>query len=839
MEFLRPALPHSRWRRLWHSERLAPLRFYGHYLRWPLLLVLLALAGEKLIFYGALPLAGCVRREWDYAQAGRAYAAGHDDAALAAIRRALLETRGDARLWRLAARISTRLDSPEAAYCWEQADRLEPGSTDTELALAEAALALNQAELAGTALREVTPTDQADTRYAIDAGRLAQTEGNPARARYWFEQAEAGRPGTAPALFALADWHGGLAMTPDQARAREIYLELARRPDECVAAWRALDALDLRRHDFAAARIDGNALFATPGATFADRVAQLDAADSRATADAALAVLLRTPRPADAALVLDWMTAHARTETALIWIRHQNESWQDDAAIGAARARCLAALGDWETLRDDQRDSVWPGHESERLMLLARASLELGNEGDARAAWQQAIAACAQPGDFAQLAHAADSFRGPDGWSEEKAEVWTALANRFPGQEWPLRALLAYQLGRGDLAAAQSVAAQMAALTPDDPSPRANFDLIRLLRGDGADQAAADLQELVRAAPENPDVVTATAYSLYRAGRFDDALATLGALDQTVLNAPERAAYLGQLLAAAGPIDRAKKALELARVQPGLLDAQRDGIARSLDLLAYRRAMADLLHGRDAATRGQARDFFISRASSGMTVFLIGKSVALATNPARAADALARLKPDELNQAELTLYEGAVLNLTGKAREAVPLLELTAGLPVETPAAKWRRAIEAWWTLVDRAPFDASRTAGLLTAYRGLEKQELLPAFWQRDKVREMKLTRAALNHGALADAVQERLEALARHVSVTPEMEAEIGYALFLQGRIESGRERLEVLSPAELARPEPALDYAAILRACGETKRADQYTIMAGRELAGEKSP
>jgi hypothetical protein len=333
-----------RCRRLWNSERLAPLRFYGRYFRLPLLLAVLALTGDKLLFYGGIPLAAEARGEWDYLRAERALAGGRDQEALIAIRQALLETRGEARFWRLAARISGRLNSPEEAYCWSQADRLDPGSIDTELALAEAALKQDQPELATSALREITPDAQHGARYELAAGQLAQAQDHSERARYWFMQVEAGRARDARTLFVLAGWHGALGSASDQARARMLLLELAARPAQRLEALRALVGLDLRRRDSVTARSDGRTLLATPGATFADRLAQLDAAASVDEVDSQLAALLRAASRDDAAQALDWMAAHDRAKSALNWMEHQNKSWRDDPVIGPARARCLAAL---------------------------------------------------------------------------------------------------------------------------------------------------------------------------------------------------------------------------------------------------------------------------------------------------------------------------------------------------------------------------------------------------------------------------------------------------------------------------------------------------------------
>ena len=166
----------------------------------------------------------------------------------------------------------------------------------------------------------------------------------------------------------------------------------------------------------------------------------------------------------------------------------------------------------------------------------------------------------------------------------------------------------------------------------------------------------------------------------------------------------------------------------------------------------------------------------------------------------------------------------------------MPLLELSAGLPVETPATIWHRSIEAWWTMVDCHDDDPDLAAGLLTAYQGLDEQEPAALFWRRDAARELALTRTLLHRGLLAGVVQERLQALARRIPPTPEMEAEIGYALFLRGRTEAARQRLAVLTPAERTQPEIAFYEAAIRHGADGMPRASSG-LPAGRELAGQK--
>jgi hypothetical protein len=291
------------------------------------------------------------------------------------------------------------------------------------------------------------------------------------------------------------------------------------------------------------------------------------------------------------------------------------------------------------------------------------------------------------------------------------------------------------------------------------------------------------------------------------------------------------------LLAAAGPLDQAEAALGVAQGEPNLPDPQRRALVHAQNLVAYRRALAALFQPGNPAAAEKARDFFLERAPEGDPVFLIGAAMALLPNGAASAQMLARVDGPALDAVGLELDEGAVLALAGPVSRGLPRLELANALPMETPLARWNRMVEAWWEIQHRSAFDPAVAAGLLGSYRGLESAEPPADFWRRDEQREVGLARETLAAGALPDPVQTRLEALLHHVPPTPEIEAEIGYALFLQGRVEAGRQRLEVLSEADRRRPEPARYYAAILRACGETKRAQGYELLASREAGPRK--
>jgi tetratricopeptide (TPR) repeat protein len=512
---------------------------------------------------------------------------------------------------------------------------------------------------------------------------------------------------------------------------------------------------------------------------------------------------------------------------------------------GGARPRGagadLDALGLWEHLRDVQAADVWPGREPERLLILVRACRALGDEPGARAAWEQALLACRGEADdralFDGLPRMAAENPAP-AWDEERAALLTRIVQRYPDQGWALRALLEYERTAHDSPRVEELEAQLAALDPNDAAAAARDALARLLLGSRMDQASATLARLERQAPDDAVVATAEAYDLYRQGRFGEALAALGGLSPAELQAPERAVYLGALLAVAGPMDRAGERLRAARAWPELSDEEGALAGRAQEILSYRGAMAGLLDGTVAPARSADTFACLGQETTNPGIFLVGQSVARARTGAAAAAArlLGSVDVSALDPAGLSIYLGGVLEQAGAHERAVPYLTLASDLPFQSQAEKGRAAVETWWAIANATPAAPENRVGLFAAYRGLDAHETDAAFWRRDGPRQVELVRTALLQGLAPELALERLQGLARHVPSTPAMESLFGYALLLQGQPLAARERIELLAPVERAVPEPSLYYGVILAACGE-KTAAAASLR--RALAANLSP
>ena len=425
-----------------------------------------------------------------------------------------------------------------------------------------------------------------------------------------------------------------------------------------------------------------------------------------------------------------------------------------------------------------------------------------------------------------------ETNRAPSSGRGARAQVWSQMASRYPGQAWIVRALLQDALARHDSLRVENGWAQLAAIDPGDIDSIARSAQVSLLRGSRVEHASALLQSLHAGHPEDAVVTTAGAFDCYRQGRFADALALLGGLTPKDLAAPERAPYLGALLAVAGPPDQASAYLQVAEAQPQLLPEESALVRRSRQLLAYRTTMAALLHGPPATPTSVSDPAHPSLLPDGDPALLrVAQCVALSRSghSAEATQVLAGIDPASLDSANLSIYLGGVLDLAGQKIKAMSYLELSPDLPFETRAQRFHEAVESWWNLQKGAPTDPARAAGLLAAYRGLDIEETSAAFWREDAPREMDFIRRALLQGTAVEAVQERLHALLGRVPSTPEMQAECAYALLSQGQAGAARDRMEVLAPADLMRPQPALYYGLILAACGDRQRARPYLLLA----------
>jgi len=273
------------------------------------------------------------------------------------------------------------------------------------------------------------------------------------------------------------------------------------------------------------------------------------------------------------------LLVHAKTDEAARWLGSLPGELQTRSDVRLARADCLMALHDWDGLKAMLEGADWGGSEFFRHALLARVYRENNAATSAQADWLQAARLAA--GDaraLTTLARLTTSWK----WQRELEEVLWTLVQRFPGEQWALRALSEAYLEKGNTLGLHKIYEELVKRDSNDRIARNNLAVTSLLLHLQTERAH-DLARSVYLQKTNDAIGVSTyAYSLYLQGRSHEGLAVLQALPPSDLEKPSVALYLGVLqatndsvearkyldLAAAGPLLPEEKALlELARKQ--------------------------------------------------------------------------------------------------------------------------------------------------------------------------------------------------------------------------------------------------------------------------------
>ena len=620
---------------------------------------------------------------------------------------------------------------------------------------------------------------------------------------------------------------------------------LLKNPDMSGTALRSLIQASMATGDKVQALSWSDRLIHSGYMVWSDQLQRLDLL-SDGDRDRALGELMSKGRePSKIVATVDWLIAHRAAEMALIWIREEPEEIQDDPGIGGARARCLATLGLWEHLRDIQQADFWPGHEPARLMYLSDALAHLGDEAGARSAWARAVFSCQSYGDFVGLKNQSevrlkdlsrDSF-----WSDARTLILTHMVAAYPGEMDLARAFLEDAERRRDSVRVEYAWQRLASMDPGDIEAAAQWNRLSLLRGVRIFEAIRAITQLRRDNPGNASVLTAAAFALYRQGRFREAEEALGELNEDGMKVPERAVYIGSILAVIGPAERANSYLAVALREPELLPEERALAAKSQMLLAYRARMDEVLGL--ASRLDSPKPRVESDGDFSAPFFAVMRSVEIlskaGSGDANAARMLTQVKVTRLDVAEEQAYLGAVLYLAGKIDEARPYLALDADLPEETASALSHRALDAWWLWYGQTADRPLAAFGLFAVYSRLEETEMDPGFWQQDADRELKLIRSCLLRGEAVEAASEQLTALLRHLPFSSRTEALSALVAFRHGQFRTAQRCLEELPAQDLKCPENALYYAAVLKASGRKVEAVPYFRLAkGSSLSTEES-
>ena len=237
----------------------------------------------------------------------------------------------------------------------------------------------------------------------------------------------------------------------------------------------------------------------------------------------------------------------------------------------------LAALQRWSQVKDlflSEHSVVDP---MVQHMYLAVAQAHLGSATAATNEWQRALQVANTPEKLLMVAANAEQNSATDIANAAYSEaIKTAPTNRaaYAGR-------LRLALAGGKTAQAQTIAAEIAQIWPDDTAARNQAAYLRLLlgaSGDAAEAAERDAQVLVAKEPRNWQARATLGLACLRLGRNKEALAAIREPRVTGVEPPGALAVRAAILAANGYEDGARNDARLLAAKP-LLPEERALIA--------------------------------------------------------------------------------------------------------------------------------------------------------------------------------------------------------------------------------------------------------------------
>ena len=237
----------------------------------------------------------------------------------------------------------------------------------------------------------------------------------------------------------------------------------------------------------------------------------------------------------------------------------------------------LAALQRWSQVKDlflSEHSVVDP---MVQHMYLAVAQAHLGSATAATNEWQRALQVANTPEKLLMVAANAEQNSATDIANAAYSEaIKTAPTNRAA---YARRLRLA--LAGGKTAQAQTIAAEIAQIWPDDAAARNQAAYLQLLlgaSGDAAETAERDAQVLVAKEPRNWQARATLGLACFRLGRNKEALAAIREPRITGVEPPGALAVRAAILAANGYEDGARSDARLLAAKP-LLPEERALIA--------------------------------------------------------------------------------------------------------------------------------------------------------------------------------------------------------------------------------------------------------------------
>ena len=485
---------------------------------------------------------------------------------------------------RVMAQLADDAHSPLAVEWLRRIAKIEP-TTDNKLALASVALKYDPPPYSLTVriLDEFPPAATNSAKYHVVAGSLAMQTHDWADAKAHYEAAARLEPTNKLFQISIATVQLSSTNQTEQTEAR-LNLEKMRSDENLgLMALRVLAADRLLHGDAAAARTYSRQLAASPRASLADQLLNLEVLrqlESDDFKDRLGIVQQQVETNATAAAqVAGWMQANGLVTESLDWLTGLANSLLDQQPVQMALAQGYLQTSQWTKLLNIAGQGNWRELDYFRLALVYRAWSELSASRAADANWSAALADAAGNREaLNQLLQLAQSWQLP----EKEEAVLLEMVQEFPKEPQPRRELGRRYFNGGNTLGLHALYAILTAQFPDNPDYKNNLAFTSLLLKTDVPKARQWAADLYAKNPNNPILASTYAFALHLQGRDKQGLAVLEKLPPAELAQPSVALYYGLLLAEVGKTNEARPWLQIARTNSTLLPEEKELLSTAL-----------------------------------------------------------------------------------------------------------------------------------------------------------------------------------------------------------------------------------------------------------------
>ncbi|PTY05459.1 hypothetical protein DB347_13845 [Opitutaceae bacterium EW11] len=475
--------------------------------------------------------------------------------AILAVRKTLQYNQMNVEAWRLAVEISEKQGTSDVIFYQQHLANVQP-TFENRLKFIQLAVKYRAFREAEAVIDKVGAEGGKSPEFLELAAQVARRTGNATKAKYYLMSLVSLQPSNNNARFELAQLRLLEGVAENKPSIRAEIRNLATDP-----ALRSR-ALALLLSDSLQAQNSSESL------DLADQLA--GSADDVATNDVLVAEAYRRFAPSRFKVYLAQLEQRFATDPQKViiltnyligndmaadtrkWIDTLDKKTKESEGVQVTYAYSLLIQKDWQALEDYLRAAKWTENEYARYALLAYCYRVAGRDREFNEAWKLAVI---EVGNNLRRLQTLLAQVTSWNWQEQRFDL---LWKRFmlePNNHSIRNQLIVWERSRGNTAGLNRIFARIVEADPNDTDSKNNYAYTSMLLGINTDRAYRSAHEAYQSNPKNAFYATTEALSLYRQGKYQEALDIMQGMGVAALTVPERIMLQSIILIATGRFD--------------------------------------------------------------------------------------------------------------------------------------------------------------------------------------------------------------------------------------------------------------------------------------------